>query len=67
MDMLYPKSIQMKKVKFNAKLEHEFLNNWKALQSSFKKMEVDKVKSFSTNLRNPASSIPLCLGQINNQ
>lgn len=34
----------LKKVKFGAKLEHEYIHNFKVLQSSFKKMEVDKVK-----------------------
>ncbi|CAG12944.1 unnamed protein product [Tetraodon nigroviridis] len=42
MDMLFPGCILLKKVKFNAKLEHEYIHNFKVLQSSFKKMEVDK-------------------------
>ena len=33
----------MKKIKFNAKHEHEYIHNFKALQNSFKKMGVDKV------------------------
>ena len=44
MDMLFPGCILLKKVKFGAKLEHEYIHNFKVLQSSFKKMEVDKVK-----------------------
>jgi len=43
MDMLFPGSVQVKKVKFNTKLEHEYLNNFKILQASFKKMSVDKM------------------------
>lgn len=33
----------MKRVKFSAKLEHEFINNYKILQQTFKKKGVDKV------------------------
>jgi len=43
MDMLFPGSVQVKKVKFNTKLEHEYINNFKVLQAAFKKMNVDKV------------------------
>jgi len=43
MDMLFPGSVQIKKVKFNTKLEHEYINNFKVLQASFKKMNVDKI------------------------
>jgi len=43
MDMLFPGSVLVKKVKFNTKLEHEYINNFKVLQASFKKMNVDKV------------------------
>merc|ERR1712088_557159 len=35
--------IPLKRIKFDAKHEHEFINNFKALQNSFKKMGVDKV------------------------
>merc|ERR1719153_413641 len=41
--MLFPGCVQVKKVKFNTKLEHEYLNNFKILQASFKKMGVDKM------------------------
>ena len=34
----------MKKVKFDAKLEHEFIQNWKILQNGFKKCGIDKVR-----------------------
>lgn len=43
MDMLFPGSVHLKKVKFNTKLEHEYINNFKVLQASFKKMQVDKI------------------------
>jgi RP/EB family microtubule-associated protein len=36
-------SIRMKKVKFDTKLEHEFINNFKSLQEGFKKVNVEKV------------------------
>merc|ERR1719402_96510 len=41
--MLFPGSIPMKKVKFDTKLEHEYINNFKILQAAFKKMNVDKI------------------------
>ncbi|KAI8496071.1 microtubule-associated protein RP/EB family member 1-like isoform X2 [Branchiostoma floridae x Branchiostoma belcheri] len=43
MDMLFPASLVMKKVKFVAKLEHEYIQNFKLLQGAFKKMGVDKI------------------------
>lgn len=45
MDMLFPGSVPLKKVKFGAKLEHEYIHNFKLLQVGFKKMGVDKVSS----------------------
>lgn len=47
MDMLFPGCILLKKVKFNAKLEHEYIHNFKVLQASFKRMSVDKVRTHS--------------------
>lgn len=41
--VIFAGSIQLKKVKFNTNLEHEYINNYKLLQASFKKMNVDKV------------------------
>uniref|UniRef100_A0A8C9BHD8 Calponin-homology (CH) domain-containing protein n=1 Tax=Phocoena sinus TaxID=42100 RepID=A0A8C9BHD8_PHOSS len=38
MDMLFPGSIALKKVKFQAKLEHEYIQNFKILQGGFKTM-----------------------------
>ncbi|KAM9343525.1 microtubule-associated protein RP/EB family member 1-like [Pholidichthys leucotaenia] len=43
MDMLFPNSVPLKKVKFGAKLEHEYIHNFKLLQVAFKRMEVDKI------------------------
>jgi len=43
MDMLFPGSVNLKKVKFQTKLEHEFIQNFKVLQAAFKKMEVEKI------------------------
>ncbi|KAJ8257348.1 hypothetical protein GJAV_G00184650 [Gymnothorax javanicus] len=43
LDMLFPGCIQLKKVKFGAKLEHEFIHNFKLLQGAFKRMNVDKI------------------------
>lgn len=45
MDMLFPGSVTLKKVKFGAKLEHEYIQNFKVLQAGFKKMGVDKVSA----------------------
>merc|ERR1719290_513785 len=41
--MLFPGCIQLKKVKFNTKLEREYINNFKVLQNSFKSVNVDKI------------------------
>merc|ERR1712036_51636 len=41
--MLFPNCVQLKKVKFGTKLEHEYIQNFKVLQASFKKMTVDKI------------------------
>ncbi|XP_026868560.1 microtubule-associated protein RP/EB family member 1a isoform X1 [Electrophorus electricus] len=43
MDMLFPSCLPLKKVKFNAKLEHEYIHNFKILQGSFKKLGVNKI------------------------
>lgn len=44
MDMLFPNSVPMKRVKFRTNLEHEYIQNFKILQAAFKKMSVDKVE-----------------------
>lgn len=43
MDMLFPGSLPLKKVKIQTQLEHEYIGNFKILQASFKRMNVDKV------------------------
>jgi hypothetical protein len=43
LDMLFPGVISLKKVKFATKLEHEYINNWKILQSCLKKVGIDKL------------------------
>jgi len=43
MDMIFPGSIILKQVKLSSKLEHEYINNFKVLQKTFKKLGVDKV------------------------
>ncbi|KAK6624554.1 Microtubule-associated protein RP/EB member 1 [Polyplax serrata] len=43
MDMLFPGSIMLKKVKFKTNLEHEYIQNFKLLQAAFKKMNVEKL------------------------
>lgn len=46
MDMLFPGSVPLKRVKYRTNLEHEYIQNFKILQGGFKKMNVDKVWSF---------------------
>merc|ERR550532_3915181 len=41
--MLFPGSVQMRKVKLKTNLEHEYIQNFKILQAAFKKMHVDKI------------------------
>ncbi|XP_057574821.1 microtubule-associated protein RP/EB family member 1-like [Hippopotamus amphibius kiboko] len=43
MDMLFPGSTALKKVKFQAKLEDEYIQNFKILQAGLKRMGVDKI------------------------
>ncbi|XP_026477905.1 microtubule-associated protein RP/EB family member 1-like [Ctenocephalides felis] len=43
MDMLFPGSVPMKRIKFKTNLEHEYIQNFKLLQASFNKMGVDKI------------------------
>ncbi|CAF1032533.1 unnamed protein product, partial [Didymodactylos carnosus] len=43
MEMMFPGSMQLKKVKFNAKLEHENIQNFKILQNSFRAVHIDKI------------------------
>jgi RP/EB family microtubule-associated protein len=43
MDLLFPGCMVLKRVKFATRLEHEYISNFKALQTSFKKVGIDKV------------------------
>lgn len=42
MDALHPGVVPMKKVDFNAKTEYEYINNYKVLQETFNKLNLDK-------------------------
>lgn len=57
MDVLFPGCLLLKKVKFNARLEHEFIHNFKVLQAAFKRMNVDKVSVFTHTHTHPNPSI----------
>ncbi|XP_044313596.1 microtubule-associated protein RP/EB family member 1 [Drosophila rhopaloa] len=43
MDMMFPNSMPIKRIKFRTNQEHEHLHNFKILQAGFKKVSVDKV------------------------
>lgn len=43
MDMLFPNSVPVKRIKYRTNLEHEYIQNFKILQGAFKKMNVDKI------------------------
>lgn len=47
MDMLFPGSVPVKRVKYRTNLEHEYIQNFKVLQGAFKKMNVEKVSVIS--------------------
>ena len=40
-DMMFTNCLPLKKVKLDAKLEHECINNWKLVQNAFKKIGID--------------------------
>merc|ERR550525_46745 len=40
--MLFPGSVAIKRIKFDTKLEHEYIQNFKLLQAAFTKLNVDK-------------------------
>jgi len=40
--MLWPEKVPLKKVKFDAKLEHAYIDNWKVLQEAFKRLHIEK-------------------------
>ncbi|CAG9771317.1 unnamed protein product [Ceutorhynchus assimilis] len=43
MDMLFPGTVPLKRVKFRTNLEHEYIQNFKILQASFDKAYVEKI------------------------
>ncbi|KAL5289642.1 MAPRE2.2 family protein [Megaselia abdita] len=43
MDMLFPGSVPVKRIKYRTNLEHEYIQNFKVLQGAFKKMNVEKI------------------------
>lgn len=43
MDMLFPGSVPIKRIKFDAKQDYQYIDNFKILQTAFKKKGVDKV------------------------
>lgn len=57
MDMLFPGSVPMKRVKFRTNLEHEYIQNFKILQGAFKKMNVDKVNIVKSFLKFPQQNL----------
>uniref|UniRef100_A0A8D2QU21 Microtubule-associated protein RP/EB family member 1 n=1 Tax=Zosterops lateralis melanops TaxID=1220523 RepID=A0A8D2QU21_ZOSLA len=63
MDMLFPGCVHLRKVKFQAKLEHEYIHNFKVLQAAFKKMGVDKVGPWGLlGEAAPLGSVLFCAG-----
>jgi RP/EB family microtubule-associated protein len=44
MDLLFPGSVPLKRVKFSVKQEVEYIANFKILQNTFKSQGVDKVR-----------------------
>ncbi|CAI2352620.1 unnamed protein product [Caenorhabditis sp. 36 PRJEB53466] len=42
-DFLFPETIQLKKVKWNSRLELDWLSNWKIVQTAWKNLGVEKV------------------------
>ena len=41
-DIVFPNTINLKKVKFNTRQEYEYINNFKILQGSFSQLKVEK-------------------------
>lgn len=62
MDLLFPGCISLKKVKFQAKLEHEYIHNFKLLQASFKRVNVDKVGFQNVTVLFESEQILSCCG-----
>ena len=55
--MVFTGSIQMKRVKWETKLEHEYINNYKLLQAAFKKLQVEQVIKTIRNLSTQCCNI----------
>nr|KAF6330427.1 microtubule associated protein RP/EB family member 1 [Myotis myotis] len=66
MDMLFPGSIALKKVKFQAKLEHEYIQNFKILQAGFKRMGVDKVNVLKLTVEDLEKERDFYFGKLRN-
>lgn len=49
MDMLFENLMAMKKIKFGAEVENEYIHNFKLLQAAFKRVGVDKVRHRHTH------------------
>ena len=47
MDAMYPKTVALSNVKFDATHEYEFVNNFKVLQKAFDKVGITKVGCWS--------------------
>ncbi|KAI0984832.1 hypothetical protein GJ496_006216 [Pomphorhynchus laevis] len=55
--MLFPGSVRLKKVKFNTKHEHEYMQNFKCLQEAFVKLSIDKLNERSVRTMTVSFSI----------
>ena len=44
-DLLFPGSMQLKRVKWNSRSELDWLSNWKILQTTWKQLGIDKIVS----------------------
>ena len=49
--MMFPGSVNVKKVKFNARMEHEYLQNYKILQTAFNRNNISKSVEVSKLVR----------------
>ena len=67
LDVLYPGKINLSKVNWKAKLEWEFVNNFKLLQQSFLKCNIKKyieVKNLNQNIINEEKNFYICTIQF---
>jgi RP/EB family microtubule-associated protein len=46
LDIMYPGKIPMSKLNWAAKQDHEYVNNYKVLQTCFTKLKIDRVSLF---------------------